>query len=92
MFASPVATIPPTLAEIEVFSAYGGVVKVGVGIRKLGRVVAAVAEKAEIKERTSSGVWDIMVLFCTEYRPIRGGSFVSIPKLLERGEWRRGMK
>lgn len=73
--------MPPIVAEIEVFSAYGGVMKVGVGKRKLGRVVAAVAEIADKKESISSGLWVISVIFCTEYSPIRGGSFVLIPKL-----------
>lgn len=84
LFASPEDTIPPTEAGTEVLNVYGGVVKVGVDRMKLGRVVAMVSELAEIKERMSSGVCVvavIFVLFWRGYKPIKGGSFPLIPKL-----------
>lgn len=58
-------TIPPNVVEMEVLNVYGGVVKDGVGKRKLGRVVATVCELADIKESTASGVsvWVMLVLF-----------------------------
>jgi len=63
LFASPEDTMPPTEAGTDVLSAYGGVVNVGVGRRKFGRVVAIVSELAEMKERMESGVWVVAVIF-----------------------------
>ncbi len=40
--------------------------KVGDGRRKLGRVVATVADAEDIKESMSAGVCVILVLFCRE--------------------------
>jgi len=42
LLANPELTIPPKLAGTDVLNVYGGVVNVGVGTRKLGRVESIV--------------------------------------------------
>lgn len=42
LVASPELTMPPMDAGMDVLKTYGGVVNVGVGTRKLGRVVGIV--------------------------------------------------
>lgn len=56
VLARPAVTMPPTDAETEVLNAYVGVAKVGDGRRKLGRVVATVADAADINESMAGGV------------------------------------
>lgn len=79
--ARPDDTISPTRAGIEVLKAYGGVVGVGVDNTKFGSTVATVADADEKKEETSSGVSTGAVALRSGYKPIMGGSLVSIPRL-----------
>jgi len=91
LVASPELTMPPMDAGMEVLKVYGGVVNVGVGTRKLGRVVSiVVCGVNEDKLTEDVDVWEgvgvvtVLLEFPTMlvvrgYRPIFGGSFVSIP-------------
>lgn len=55
--------------------------KEGVEMGKLGRVVATVSEAVEKKDWTSSKGWAGAVALLSGYKPIMGGSLVSIPRL-----------
>lgn len=52
---------------------------------KLGRVVVTVAEFADRKEAICTSVM-FVVIFCKGYKPINGGSFPLIPKLIQ-NQW-----
>ena len=65
----------------------------GVGRTKLGKVVAITSDADEKKERTSSNGSTGLVALFRGYSPIIGGSFVSIPRLLnsvQKGELQEG--
>lgn len=81
LVASPVATTPPTGAEIEELSAYGGVVYVRFGKTQLGNVVVIVADSDAKKEEMTAEVSVVFVPLLSEYNPIIGDSLVLIPKL-----------
>lgn len=63
LVARPENTVPPIGALTDVLKVYGGVVNVGVGRRKLGIVVATVAEIDEKREATDSAVSGLSVAF-----------------------------
>ncbi len=90
LVASPEFTTPPTDAGMEVLKIYGGVVNVGVGRMEFGRVVSIVVcgvNEVRLTEGTGEDVGVVTVVFefttttlvVRGYRPILGGSFVSIP-------------
>lgn len=63
LVARPDDTIPSGARLADVLNAYGGVLKVGVGTREFGNVVATVAESEDKIEATEPGVSASPVVF-----------------------------
>lgn len=63
LVARPEDTVPPIGALTDVLKVYRGVVNVGVGRRKLGIVVATVAEIDDKREATDPAVSGMSVAF-----------------------------
>lgn len=82
LVASPVETISPIGALMDVLNAYGGVVSVGVAMIIFGSVVAIVADSDDKKDNTTSGDSTVALAAYRGYRPIMGTSLPLIPKLI----------